>query len=60
MRFFSWIGDLTLLRKLGERLTSMGLIDVGGDFSTPYTFEDGISKEFFTDYPAIVDAFADL
>jgi len=60
MKFFSWIGDLTLLRKLGERLTSLGLIDFGGDLSTPYTFEDGISKQFFTHYSAIVDAFADL
>ena len=60
LRFFSWINDLTFLRKFGEKLTSLGLIDLGGDLATPHTFENGISKQFFKDYPAIVDAFADL
>ena len=60
LRFFLWINDLTFLRKFGERLTSLGLIDLGGDLATPHTFENGISKQFFRDYPAIVDALADL
>jgi hypothetical protein len=41
-------------------LDSMGIIKIEGDIATPVTFEDGTSKEFFTNYSTIVDALIDI
>ena len=60
LRAFTWIGDVTLLRKIGEFLTDIGMLDPVADVATPITFEQGISKEFFTNYSTIIDALVDV
>ena len=47
---------ITILRGLH----GIGLIDLTSDITTPNTFEDGESKEFYENYGAIMDAIADL
>jgi CubicO group peptidase (beta-lactamase class C family) len=60
MRVFNWIENVSFLQKLGGFLDRIGLIDLGSDVSTPYTLEDGISDQFFSQYRAIVDALVDI
>ena len=60
MRVFNWIENVSFLQKLGGFLDRIGLIDLGSDVSTPYTLEDGISNQFFSQYRAIVDALVDI
>jgi CubicO group peptidase (beta-lactamase class C family) len=47
---------ITILRGLH----GIGLIDLTSDITTPNTYEDGESKEFYENYGAIMDAIADL
>ena len=47
---------ITILRGLH----GIGLIDLTSDITTPNTFEDGESKEFYENYGAIMDSIADL
>lgn len=60
MRVFNWIENVSFLQKLGGFLDRIGLIDLGTEVSTPYTLEDGISDQFFSQYRAIVDALVDI
>lgn len=48
-----WINILRLMHKVG-------LIDLSKDITTPNTFPDGESNEFYTNYAKIIDAMADL
>jgi len=47
-----WIGVLRVLLKIG-------IIDLS-DITSPTTFEDGESNEFYSNYGIIIDAIADL
>ena len=48
-----WISILRIMHKIG-------LIDLSEDITTPNTFPDGESNEFYTNYEEIIDAMADL
>lgn len=48
-----WINVLRILHKIG-------LIDLSKDITTPNTFADGESNEFYANYGEIIDAIADL
>ena len=48
-----WINVTRILHKIG-------LIDLSKDLTTPNTFADGESNEFYTNYGEVIDAIADL
>jgi CubicO group peptidase (beta-lactamase class C family) len=48
-----WISILRIMHKIG-------FIDLSEDITTPNTFPDGESNEFYTNYEEIIDAMADL
>ena len=48
-----WINVLRFMHQIG-------IIDLSKDITTPNTFPDGESKEFYTNYGSIIDAMADL
>ena len=48
-----WINIIRILHKIG-------LIEINKDITTPNTFPDGESNEFYTNYEEIIDAMADL
>ena len=60
MQALTWISNVTLLRKAGEFLTLIGLLDPVADIATPITYESGVSNEFFSDYSTIIDALVDV
>ena len=60
MQALTWIGNVTLLRKAGEFLTLIGLLDPVADIATPITYESGVSNEFFSDYSTIIDALVEV
>jgi hypothetical protein len=47
-------------RRTAEFLDSIGLIKIRGNVTTPVTFDDGTSNEFFTNYSAIMDALVEV
>jgi hypothetical protein len=60
LKYINWIGSVDFRIGLAEFLDSVGLIKIEGDIKTPVTLADGTSKEFFTDYQAIIDALVDV
>ena len=60
LKYFNWFGTVNFRIALAGILDSMGIIKIEGDIATPVTFEDGTSKEFFTNYSTIVDALIDI
>lgn len=60
LKFIASIGSVEFRRKLAQFLDRIGLIEIEGNVQTPLTFDDGISKEFFTQYSDIMDALVDL
>jgi CubicO group peptidase (beta-lactamase class C family) len=60
LRYINWIGSVDFRIGLAEFLDSVGLIKIEGDIKTPVTLADGTSKEFFTNYQAIIDALVDV
>jgi CubicO group peptidase (beta-lactamase class C family) len=60
LKYINWFGNVNFRIALAGFLDSMGIIKIEGDIATPVTFEDGTSKEFFTNYSTIVDALIDI
>ena len=60
LKYINWFGTVNFRIALAGFLDSMGIIKIEGDIATPVTFEDGTSKEFFTNYSTIVDALIDI
>ena len=59
MKYFRWVGIENAIA-VGRKLIEYGSIKPGSDVITPFTEEEGESKEFYIKYPEIIDAIADL
>ena len=60
LSYINWLGSVDFRRRAAEFLDSMGIIKIRGNVKTPVTFDDGISKEFFSNYSAIMDALVEV
>jgi CubicO group peptidase (beta-lactamase class C family) len=60
LRYINWLGSVDFRRRTAEFLDSIGLIKIRGNVTTPVTFDDGTSNEFFTNYSAIMDALVEV
>ena len=60
LSYINWLGSVNFRRWLAEFLDSVGIITLRGNISTPVTFDDGVSKEFYSNYSAIMDALVDV
>ena len=60
LSYINWLGSVDFRRWLAQALDKLGIIKIRGNVTTPVTFDDGISKEFFANYPAIVDALVEV
>jgi CubicO group peptidase (beta-lactamase class C family) len=60
LRYINWLGSVDFRRRLAELLDRLGVIKIRGNVSTPVTFEDGVSNEFFSNYSEIMDALVEV
>ncbi len=60
LRYINWLGSVDFRRRTAEFLDSLGIIKIRGNVTTPVTFEDGISNEFFSSYQAVMDALVEV
>ena len=60
LSYINWLGSVDFRRRAAEFLDSMGIIKIRGNITTPVTFDDGTSNEFFSSYSAIIDALAEV
>ena len=60
LSYINWLGSVDFRRWLAQALDKLGIIKIRGNVTTPVTFDDGISKEFFANYPAIIDALVEV
>ena len=60
LKYINWLGSVDFRRRTAEFLDSLGIIKIRGNVSTPVTFDDGISKEFSSNYSAIMDALVEV
>jgi len=60
LRYINWLGSVDFRRRAAEFLDSLGIIKIRGNVRTPVTFDDGTSKEFFSNYSAIMDALVEV
>ena len=54
------VSDIERFLKISRFLEAIGLLDMDDDIKTPNTRSEGESEEFYTSYPEIIDAMADL
>jgi len=54
------VSDIERFLKISRFLEAIGLLDMDDDIKTPNTRSEGESEEFYTSYPEIIDALADL
>jgi len=54
------VSDIERFLKISRFLEAIGLLDMDDDIKTPNTRSEGESEEFYTSYPEIIDAVADL
>ena len=59
MRYLKWAGVENAI-KVGRALIEVGQIQAGSDVITPFTDEEGESKEFYQKYQEIINAIADI
>ena len=59
MRYLKWAGVDNAI-KVGRALIEVGQIQAGSDVITPFTDEEGESKEFYQKYQEIINAIADI
>ncbi len=59
MRYLKWAGVDNAI-KVGRALIEVGQIQAGSDVITPFTDEEGESKEFYKKYQEIINAIADI
>jgi CubicO group peptidase (beta-lactamase class C family) len=60
LRYINWLGSVDFRRRTAEFLDSLGIIKIRGNVTTPVTFDDGTSKEFFSHYHEIIDALVEV
>lgn len=60
LSYINWLGSVDFRRWLAQTLDALGIIKIRGNVTTPVTFDDGISNEFFANYPAIIDALVEV
>ena len=60
LSYINWLGSVDFRRRAAQFLDSIGIIKIRGNVATPVTFDDGISKEFFTNYREIMDALVEV
>jgi len=60
LRIVNQYGSVEFRRKLADFLARLGIVDIHKDVRAPMTFDDGVSKEFNTNYGKIVDALVAL
>ena len=60
LKYINWLGSVDFRRRTAEFLDSLGVIKIRGNVRTPVTFDDGTSKEFFSNYSAIMDALVEV
>ena len=56
LRVVNQFGSVEFRRKLANLLARIGFVDIANDVKAPMTFDDGISKEFMSNYEQIIDA----
>ena len=54
------VKDIERFLKISRFLEAIGLLDMDDDIKTPNTRSEGESEEFYSSYPEIIDAMADL
>ena len=54
------VKDIERFLKISRFLEAIGLLDLDDDIKTPNTRSEGESEEFYSSYPEIIDAMADL
>ena len=54
------VKDIERFLKISRFLEAIGLLDMDDDIKTPNTRSEGESEEFYSSYPQIIDAMADL
>ena len=59
IKYIRWAGIENAIN-VGRKLINSGSIEPGNDVITPFTDEEGESKEFYENYANVVDAIADL
>lgn len=60
LRIVNQFGSVEFRRKLASLLARIGFVDIANDVKAPMTFDDGISKEFMSNYEQIIDALVAL
>ena len=60
LRVVNQFGSVEFRRKLANLLARIGFVDIANDVKAPITFDDGISKEFMSNYEQIIDALVAL
>ena len=60
LRVVNQFGSVEFRRKLANLLARIGFVDIANDVEAPMTFDDGISKEFMSNYEQIIDALVAL
>ncbi|MGB0449427.1 MAG: serine hydrolase domain-containing protein [Porticoccaceae bacterium] len=60
LSYINWLGSVDFRRRLAEFLDSVGIIKIRGNVTTPVTFDDGVSSEFFSNYSEIMDALVEV
>lgn len=60
LRVVNQFGSVEFRRKLANLLARIGFVDIANDVKAPMTFDDGISKEFMSNYEQIIDALVAL
>lgn len=60
LKIVNQYGSVEFRRKLADFLARLGIVDIHKDVRAPMTFDDGVSKEFNTNYGKIVDALVEL
>ena len=59
IKYIRWAGIENAIN-VGRKLINSGSIEPGNDVITPFTDEEGESKEFYANYEDVIDAIADL
>jgi len=59
IKYIRWAGIENAI-SVGRKLINSGSIEPGNDVITPFTDEEGESKEFYENYKDVIDAIADL
>ena len=59
MKYLKWAGVDNAI-KVGRALLEIGSIETGSDVITPFTDQEGESREFYIQYQEIIDSISEL